>query len=86
MWVEYKYFPTDRDKFNLTTPAKTPKLTRRQQKWLNDRHKEGREVWVIVGMPSGGVILRDKEWMKEYEIPCLLSRQQIAKQIRHYCG
>ncbi len=85
LWAEYKYFPTDRDSFDLLKPAKTPKLTHRQQHWLNSRHDEGRRVWVIVGMPSGGVILINKEWMKPFEVPALLSRKAIAEEIMRFC-
>lgn len=81
LWAEYKYFPTDRDTFDLTRPEKTPKLTRIQQHWLGARHDEGRQVRVIVGMPSGGVILMNKEWLAPVEIQCLLTRKEIAQNI-----
>jgi hypothetical protein len=81
LWAEYKYFPTDRDKFDLLKPAKHPRLTSLQQHWLNSRHDEGRSVWVVVGMPSGGVILMNKEWMKPVKVQTLLSREQIAREI-----
>ena len=85
LWAEYKYFPTDRTKFDLGRPVKTPKLTRVQQHWLNSRYDEGREVWVIVGMPSGGVILYDKAWMKPVIVEHLLTRQEIAAEILRIC-
>ena len=85
LWCEYKYFPTDRDKFDLTRPPKTPKLSRIQQSWLNTRHAEGRLVRVIVGMPSGGVILQDEEWMKPVKVQCLLTREEIAAEILRIC-
>ena len=86
MWAEYKYFPTDRDSFTLLKPEKTPKLSRPQQHWLNSRYDEGREVVVIVGMPNGGVILRDKAWMHAVEVECLLSRKEIASRILTFCS
>jgi hypothetical protein len=85
LWAEYKYFPTDRASFDLTKPDKTPKLTVRQQTWLNSRYDEGREVWVIVGMPSGGVILINKEWMEPVTVHGLMSRQEIAAEITRRC-
>jgi len=85
LWCEYKYFPTDRDSFDLLRPAKTPKLTRIQQHWLNSRHDEGRNVWVIVGMPTGGVILYDKTWMQPVTVECLLTREQLAAEILRLC-
>lgn len=86
LWAEYKYYAQDRDVFNLLRPAKTPKLTKLQQNWLNSRLREGREVWVIVGMPSGGVILKNQTWMKEVTITRLLSRKEIAEEILRVCA
>lgn len=85
MWAEYKYFPTDRDKFDLRRPAKTPKLTRIQQHWLNDQYDRGRNVCVIVGMPSGGVILNNKDWMKPVTVHALWTREQIANEVLRIC-
>jgi len=85
LWAEYKYFPGDRDHFDLTLPEKNPKLSRLQQHWLNSRYDEGRTVWVVVGMPSGGVILQDKTWMAEYTVQRLLSREEIANEILRIC-
>ena len=85
LWAEYKYFPTDRAKFDLTRPPKTPKLSRIQQSWLNLRHAEGRTVRVIVGMPSGGVILQDEEWMKPVEVHYIMTREEIAREILRIC-
>lgn len=86
LWVEYKYFPTDRVKFDLTRPPKTPKLSRGQQHWLNRRNQEGREVWVIVGMPSGGVILYDQAWMQPVIVEHLLTREEIAAEVLRICN
>ena len=86
LWAEYKYFPTDRASFDLTRPPKNPKLSRLQQAWLNDRHDEGRTVRVIVGMPSGGVILQDKEWMQPVTVYHILTREEIAAEIMRICA
>lgn len=86
MWAEYKYFPTDRYKFDLTRPLKTPKLSRGQQHWLNSRYDQGREVWVIVGMPSGGIILYDKVWLEPVIVEHLLTREEIAGEILRICN
>lgn len=85
LWAEYKHFPVDRTAFSLSLPEKSPKLTRLQQHWLNSQYDRGRNVWVIVGMPSGGVILQDKQWLERYEVTSLLSRKQIAQQILEVC-
>lgn len=86
MWAEYKFFPTDRAKFDLTRPDKTPKLTRIQQGWLNNQHDRGRIVRVIVGMPSGGVILLDKEWMAPVIVHHIATREEIANEILRICA
>lgn len=86
LWAEYKYFPTDKAKFNLALPEKTPKLTRIQQNWLNSQHDRGRTVCVIVGMPGGGVMLFDKRWLEPIEVDRLLSREEIAKEIMRLCA
>jgi len=85
LWAEYKYFPKDRASFDLTRPPKSPKLTRVQQHWLNTRYDEGRAVYVIVGMPSGGIILTDKTWLKPVIVEQLLTRREIADEILRIC-
>ena len=85
LFCEYKYFPTDRTSFDLTRPPKKPALSRLQQQWLNDRYDQGRNVLVIVGMPSGGVILRDKLWMQPTTVYDLSSRAEIASEILRIC-
>ena len=62
LWVEYKYIP----KLPKSVPIRVPELlSSLQMQWLNDRRKEGRNVAVIIGCPSGGVLLRDYEWQNE---------------------
>ena len=85
LWAEYKYLPKDVTKFDLTRPPKSPKLSRIQQAWLNARHSEGRQVCVIVGMPTGGVILVDGAWMAPVLIDHVLSREEIAAYILGIC-
>ncbi len=85
LWAEYKYYPADRAHFDLLKPEKTPKLSRIQQHWLNNRCDEERSVWVVVGMPSGGVILIDKEWMKPVIVEHLYTRQEIAAEVLRIC-
>lgn len=89
LWAEYKYRKTTPKRgvvWLCSTETKTPDLSRLQQEWLQGRHKEGRNVCVIVGCPGGGVILRNLEW--ERPIPAadfaarLLPRQSVAEWIR----
>lgn len=64
MWIEYKYLPK--------TPlraivAPTKLLSALQLEWLDRRYAEGRSVAVVIGCPDGGIILRDQEWLHEYD-------------------
>lgn len=62
IWIEFKYLPT----MPVTKIVKPREmLSTLQQEWLNERRAEGREVYVIIGCPEGGVILKDGEWDQE---------------------
>jgi len=70
LWVEYKYIE------RIPRSAEIlPDLTPRQRRWLNARSDEGRNVAVILGTSTGGVIYRNKEW----SVP--LSDEQLAARI-----
>lgn len=60
LWSEYKFLPRLPQRGIID--AKRIDLTALQLDWLRGRYEEGRNVCVIVGCPSGGVILRDLEW------------------------
>jgi hypothetical protein len=71
LWVEYKFVPK--------VPAKAdivPNLSALQSEWLRNRHREGRNVAVIVGCPEGGVILRNLKWDKP------ISRNDFVRDIK----
>ena len=56
LWIEVKY--NDKTQCGIK-----PKLSALQLKWLTDRHKEGRNVMVIIGTsPSEGIICKDQTW------------------------
>lgn len=80
LWIEYKFLPRVPSRAAVV-PTKL--LSALQLEWLNDRYAEGRNVGVIIGCPTGGVVLRDKEW--ENEIPAkefatrIQSRSELAK-------
>lgn len=63
LWVEYKYLKHIPREVDLIG-GKDPILTRLQQRWLFNRHGEGRHVGVIVGCKEGGVVLPDLDWME----------------------
>lgn len=54
LWVEVKYLQAI-----PKTGRITPNLSRLQLKWLLARHKEGRNVAVLVGTPHGSFIIKD---------------------------
>lgn len=85
LWVEYKFIErVPRSKEIL------PDLTPRQRRWLNDRFDEGRNVAVVLGTPMGGVIYRNKEWMKpltqQEVLARIVSREEIARWIFSQVG
>lgn len=78
LWAEYKYYPEERKTFCLQNGSK---ITRLQEHWLNSRLDEGRNVCVIVGFPSGGIILQNRAWMETVIVNNLLSIKEIAEWI-----
>jgi hypothetical protein len=62
IWVEYKFLPSVPQRGIVD--GKRIGLTVLQASWLAGRYKEGRNVAVIVGVPSGGVIMRNLEWVE----------------------
>jgi hypothetical protein len=53
LWVEYKYKPV-----KTLTARVVPALTPQQLRWISCRQGEGRNVWVIMGIKTGGVIFK----------------------------
>lgn len=64
LWIEWKYLKELPKREIDLIGNKDPIITRLQQKWLRERHAEGREVGVIVGCPGGGVVYPDLDWME----------------------
>jgi hypothetical protein len=69
LWVEYKFVA------RLPKAGVKAELSDLQIQWLHDRHKEGRNVAVIIGCKEGGVTLRDLAWANV--IPVLDFNQNI---------
>jgi hypothetical protein len=76
LWVEYKYYPQNLPK-NVT-----PNLSRLQIKWLHDRHTEGRNVYVIVGSPSGCLIYENLEWTKPKSRQLQIPREELIEWLK----
>lgn len=73
LWVEYKYLErlpqrSDVKPFEL--------ISRLQHDWLNGRLDEGRNVGVVIGCPTGGVVLLNRAWERE------ISPQEFCDLIR----
>lgn len=92
LWVEYKFIvlPKRPDTPIVLTGAKGL-LSALQQKWLRDRHEEGRNVAVCVGWKEGGVWLPDDNWSRyaytaESFTEQMLSRADLATSICQYTG
>ncbi len=85
LWVEYKFIP----KLPVRVPVKIG-LSPLQRDWLERRYREGRNVWVIVGHPAGGVILKDLRWndqlLTEVFLKHSVDRKQLAQAILENCG
>jgi hypothetical protein len=81
MWVEYKFLSRP----PVRAPAKAD-LTALQMLWLRNRYKEGRKVFVVIGCPKGGVILKDLAWENlitpKTFLESLKDRQAIARWIQ----
>lgn len=84
LWVEYKFLPTLAVRANNKV-----NLSELQRMWLHGRHKEGRNVAVIVGCPDGGTVLR-APFPREISTPDiqreLLTRKQLAEWILTQTG
>lgn len=59
LWVEYKWLA----KLPRSAPVVLTKLlSPLQQRWLDQRHAEGRNVAVVLGTPEGAWIMSGKMW------------------------
>ena len=97
MWIEWKFIllpKRDDTVIDLVTPRgkknESP-LSGLQQDWLAGRHRNGRNVWVVVGCKEGGVIRRcpdewDTPWRADVFRVNLQTRQSIAAAILNVTG
>lgn len=61
IWIEIKYIP----KLPVKVPVEPMKLlSALQQHWLRDRYAQGRNVAVLIGCPTGGVVFENLDWEK----------------------
>ena len=90
LWVEYKFItlPKKDDTLIDLTALKNPILSNLQQQWLAERHKEGRNVAVVVGSKLGGVWMPKLDWsvtLSTYSFrEHTISRNAIAETITSF--
>lgn len=68
LWIEYKFLVLPKRGTTIIDliNGKDPSISYLQQKWLKDRHAEGRSVGVIVGCKEGGVWFPGVSWDTTY--------------------
>jgi hypothetical protein len=86
LWIEYKY-----KKIDIPRAQVVPDLSKLQQRWIKGRQEEGREVWVILGTKTGGVIYKRYDDMVDGITPLaylenIMTRKQLAETIAAYTG
>lgn len=82
LWVEYKFLPQLPQRGIID--AKRMGLTALQLQWLRGRYEEGRNVSVIVGCPTGGVIMRGLEWEAGIAAEVFAQRVVSAKELAQW--
>jgi|LWDU01.1.fsa_nt_gi hypothetical protein len=77
LWIEYKFYPK-----GLPNRIK-PKLSKLQLRWLYNRYKEGRDVYVIVGSPDACIIYEHLSWTSyKHTETDSISRPELVKWIQ----
>lgn len=90
LWIEYKFIELPKRASTLIdlVAGRNPPLSHLQQEWLDARSREGRNIWVVVGSKSGGVIYSDRSWVTplsaEQYAQRLLSRKDLAQAIARF--
>lgn len=79
LWIEYKFIE------RIPRSEKIlPDLTPLQSRWLNNRFDEGRNVAVVLGTPTGGVIYRNKEWLTPMGHEALAGRLESKEEVARW--
>lgn len=91
LWVEWKHIvvPVRANTMIDLVGGKKPVISGLQQEWIKQRHAEGRNAWVIVGSPEGGVVLKRPDkwqlafpaaWFRAHVLP----KKDIARAIDEF--
>lgn len=81
LWVEYKFIQKLPVRVPIRPYDEKAMLSALQQDWLKERHEEGRNVAVIIGCKSGGVIMRYPEWLRDWPVEEFNSKLKSRKEI-----
>lgn len=90
LWVEYKFLRDGKIplRAGIDLVTKQRYLSALQLDWLEGRHTEGRNVWVIIGCKEGGVIWPADELRQIISVDefrdNLLDRKTLAVRIKDY--
>lgn len=89
LWIEAKFISIPKRPDTLIAiPPPGRLLSSLQADWLESRHAEGRNVWVLVGSTPGGVIFPGISWQTPITAAAfreqLQSRKQLADAIRNF--
>lgn len=78
LWIEYKFIVLPKRDSTVIdlVGGKNPDISALQQKWLRDRHSEGRNVGVIVGCKEGGVYFPGTSW------GCTYTTEQFKQHVK----
>lgn len=80
LWVEYKFMNPLPKTIDLVG-GKDPVLTKLQQDFLKARYENGRNVAVIVGSKSGGVMFPGLSWQTPITRDEFLARAQTKPEV-----
>lgn len=78
LWVEYKWT-------NKLGKVVVPDLSPLQLLWGRDRYKEGRNVCVIVGHPSGGMVFTNPTQWENGKIAESITKPEVVDWVKRYC-
>lgn len=81
LWVEYKWLA----KLPKKSPVRLDKLlSPLQQRWLSERHKEGRNIVVILGAPTGAWVLEGVSWRQPLDPDTLQANKLTKHEVAEY--
>lgn len=83
LWVEYKFIHMPKRPSTVIdlVGGANPPLSALQQKWLSDRHANGRAVAVIVGSDKGGVWFPGVSWSSALTVQEFTSKLRSRKEL-----